>query len=350
VGTQFEVATRLGLRVEKLDGTSRKWATYLDPLADTAEITLDLDTADLGHVVAGQSELHVLRDGVTVFAGPVWKLRPDLTAGTVQVSASGLASYLIDRVLTSSLTYASVDQASIFKALVDERGAEVGITCPTPTATGRLRDRVYNDVTKGKDYPYLATLISQLAGVIDGFDWHLDYPTRQARMWYPARGRVLDLPLVHGDNATVEPYDIDASPGTLATRAFGFGAGEGPAMLVAKATAPDLTAGYGTRDTKVSLKTDKLAATLLDNTRAYLARRAKARTVPSVLLRPDTEPNLGDFWLGDTLPVRARRGQLALSGAYRVVGIEVEPDQAGGEQVRAILGDPAEPRTEEEAA
>jgi hypothetical protein len=227
----------------------------------------------------------------------------------------------------------------------------VAITCPTPTATGILRDRVYNDAARGKDYPYIATLISQLAGVLDGFDWHLDPATRTARLWYPQRGRDLDLPLIHGDNCTVEPFEIDAGPGSLATRAFGFGAGDGPAMLTTQAAAPDLQPGYGVRDAKVSFKSVSVPATLLANTSAYLARKAKPRMVPSVLLSQGTEPQLGDFWLGDTLPVRARRGQLSLDGRYRVVGLEVEPDQAGGEQVRVLLNDPSEPRVlEEEAA
>lgn len=351
MGTQFEVATRTGLRVGPLDGTNRKWATYLDPLADTAELTLALDTADLAHVVTGQSELHVLRDGARVWAGPIWRLAFDLSAGTVGVHAGGLATYLADRALTASLTYTATDQASIFKALVDQRGSEVAVTCPTPTATGVLRDRTYNDPAKGKDYPYLATLISQLGGGLDGFDWHLDYASRTARLWYPRRGRDLDLPLVHGDNCTVEPFDLDASPGTLATRAFGFGAGEGPAMLVAQAAAPDLQPGYGLRDAKVSLKDNQLPATLAANTQTFLARKAKARTIPTVLLSQDSEPQLGDFWLGDTLPVRAARGQLRLDGRYRAVGFEVEPDAAGGEQARVLLNDPNEPRVlEEEAA
>jgi hypothetical protein len=122
-------------------------------------------------------------------------------------------------------------------------------------------------------------------------------------------------------------------------------------MLTAALSAPDQVPAYGTRDAAVSFKGVSAPSTLLANTKAYLARKAKPRMVPSVLLRPDTEPQLGDFWLGDTLPARASRGQLRLDGRYRAVGLEVEPDAAGGEQVRVLLNDPTEPRVlEEEAA
>jgi hypothetical protein len=352
-GTEFVLATRTGEPIQYLEAADRKWATYLDPAKDTASCTVRMDQVDPDHLAAGQCELAVYRGGNLVWTGPIWKLQPDYSTGRVAVVAAGLASYMADRILLDHPGLLATDLADLFAYLLDQltdplgRGdVELAITCPTPTATGVLADGDWNNPAVGEDYPYLLPLVAGLAAGLDGFDWTIS-PDRVARMWYPRRGQALDLPLEHGANCTVEPFEIDASPGTMGTEAFGFGGGSGPDQLIAYATASALYPAYGVRTLKLSGDSDATYEELLAATRSYLTRRARPRMVPAIMLRPDTEPGIGDFDLGDTLPVRATRGEWSLAADYRVIGLEVELDQAGGEGVRLLLADPAEPETEE---
>lgn len=248
-----------------------------------ASVTVPEDPLEAQSVRAatacGKTAIVVLRGDVPVYDGIIWRRLYD--SGTRQVTLAGrkLASYWDHFDIPARTAFAAVDQLTIWRALLAGPatlfpGGDIGIVADA-TVSGVLRDRVYES-WEGK---YYGEAMAQLAEVIDGFDWDIRVEndggvlTRQARTWYPRRGRTTSatgLQFRTGSNAKLFGTAEDATK--LAARVAALGAGDGELALVQIAQSLELVvAGYPGYSKTLPLKDIKTADVLLGHARGELA-------------------------------------------------------------------------------
>lgn len=270
------------------------WAS-IDTLTDagswTATVQLPEDPADVtsirGSTSAGRTVIVAFRNGLPIFSGIVWRRAYDSATRSVGLAGRGLLSYFDHFIIPTRLTYgnpsASVDQLTIFQSVVADLflrydGSAIGLTVHGETS-GVLRDRTY-EVFDVK--PYGEALL-QLSAVDNGFDADIRSEIvggvleRHLRLWYPRRGRTIaasGLQFRTGSNAVLFATTEDAT--ALLASITLLGSGDGPSMLTAQASSPDLVAaGWPPFSGSLAMKDITIPATLQAHATREITKRSQ---------------------------------------------------------------------------
>lgn len=297
---------------------------------------LHLVLAPLFPHLLGRLALYVERDGVIVWGGIPWTSDPDLDAGTMTIRGEGWLSYLRRRVLRATKVYTQVDQTTeIAKNLIDwalAYGPSPPIDTTAVGATGVPRDRTW----QAYERPWIGRLIEDLAAVENGFDFRFDSAWSAGAIVtrfltsYPNTGRSTNLVFEIGTQVTSAALGCDGT--ALATHVDAVGAGEGDLGLLASVANPGmLAAGWPVLDDVISAGDVSVFATLDAKARHRLARGSAPITLPRLSVAPEAEPTFGSYSVGDVVTIRGGAGLATLDGRYRLVGVGMSIDAAGGE-------------------
>lgn len=320
-------------------------------ITDRAVTRLD----PLGSTQPGRTAVYVDRDGVLLWGGVLWTRSYSSDGSALELGANEFLSYFERRLITSDAVFDQVDQLAIARSLIGTAqavaGGDIGVAL-RPGTSGVLRDRTYY----GSELKSVGEALSQLASVSGGFDYAIDVayvagtPTRTLALGYPRRGQVAarsgwlwEYP------GNVQAYSWPEDATQQANRSWALGAGTGPGVLVAAASATSLIdAGYPLLEDATSYSDVTEPATLQAHAVADLAALADPVTIPTLAVRADADPVLGSYVVGDELRLRVTdarwpatiAGQGAgLDRAYRLVAVAVRPPGSGSsEAVTLTLG------------
>lgn len=276
----------------------------------------------------------VMRDRRAIWSGIIWAQGPTSSHEGASIVAQTFESYLARRWLSAGYIFGQVDQATIVKELLDDIfaifGGDIRIQVPTFTPTGRLRDREY----PYEEFTDLLTIVQQLSGVEDGFDFTIDTSIGAGdetahimRLGYPKLG--IGGPGDVGSLVWQYPGNVIAPPvwpfegRDSANETAAIGAGEGTAMLRSIATLQsEINAGYPILQKAYSYKDVTYQSTLNGHAARDLARNAGLVTVPEFSALAGAEPAvIGSWGVGDWSRLRADTPYLR--GMYGGVGADV---------------------------
>lgn len=282
------------------------------------------------------TELWLLREGRTVFAGPLTGGRRE--GETLTLHAEGLLGYLNRMVMYADHVFAQADQATMVKTFVDSWQAlswgNFGIDTSAVGTTGVLRDGTYLKTELHR----VLQRVQELGKRENGFDVDIDPITRQLHVYYPSRGTDRS----EGEDAVV----FDARNITNASTMFSLGPDDFGTVVLATGTANDNTVGtlytaryhseraaqYGMSAVTSTWDTVKNQATLNEHADAFLVARDKALFVPGPNIRATPDADRSTYDVGDTVHCDVD-DQLGVTGAFRLKSIKVSVSKTGQELI-----------------
>lgn len=307
-----------------LNGLSGQ-AELIDELITDVLIYRDRDLLFRGRVVATtdtiDAEDYELRVGIVDYRGLL--ARRTLWPGTTAI-ASG---------------YTSVDQAAIAWDLINDSqaltGGNWGITQGTGNPTGVTRTRSVGYYVAGKN---LAEALDELGRVINGFDWEID-PTLAFNVYYPTRGSAQDFAVTFDDTGgNVNSIERSADTTTYANAIRVSGES---GVVTSTQTAGDIaTRPEGRIELQHSDTNLKSASAVSDRAQRLLADASLLQPAYACTLAASAGWNPSLLWLGDTCPIRIRRGRLDVDTTGRVVEVSVELDENRAETVSLAFDRP----------
>ncbi|MFB7672953.1 hypothetical protein ACFC26_16245 [Kitasatospora purpeofusca] len=288
-----------------------------------------------------------------VWAGILWGREPAMSERrlTMQIQAACIESYLREhRRAFTTITADDVDQFAIVRGLLgyvqETPGGDLGITADPAQTSGVARDREYSRY----DQPYIGELIDQLAACEDGFEWRVavyrdDAGVRhkELRLGYPklvttTTDVVLDSP------GPVLSYSLPEDATTVANAWQSRGASinqnlaeESVPLLTELLTAPeDITDGWPALDGTSDYTTVEDPLTLVEHAAADLARARRPVVIPTVAYATTDapQPQLGGYV---RLRITDDLHPDTLSARYRVVGLQVTPEQRGTAETTQLI-------------
>lgn len=325
---------------------------YGRALTEAGTVTADLNVGDprnrklepWDRTQPRRTTLVILRDEVVAGEWIIWQRPPyKPTEMRLHVGASEIRSYFDHRLLrpvagvgsAKTLSYTQADQLVIFRALMADCQAvtyqgqpvgDIGVEMDDTQLSGVLRDRrdVADDAGAYHGYMFesYGTLLDNLAGLDNGFEWRVDSYLdsdrtlrRALRLGYPYLGHppnddavTLEYP------GSVIDYEWPEDGTTSANAVFAIGAGEEAAMKWGEGyAAPELLSGFPLLERTTSYKSASVQATLTAHATADVAALSGDVVVPSLTVRgrPDVSP-------GDHVKVR-------ISDEARFPGSSVRP-------------------------
>lgn len=295
----------------------------------------------------GMPRLRGWRDGTLRFHTSWAPMSEDATVDQVQLAACAfqspdgiLAQRYVDppfqTLFGGPVTFTQIDAGQIWWGLIDttNQDSPTGIVQGSIEAT-MLRDRTYD---LGKQ---LLETGQELTGVIDGFDYEI------APTWDPDTPAVLGELNVHAHQGSDRTADVvfEYGPATLGNlQTFGrqwqlpvnraFVLGTDGLIGVAENTASQDKYGlYVAQDQQLDVSEQ---ATLDAKAQAML--RPDPVRVVSFTPSPTAAPQpWDDYWLGDTVAVRARSGSITEDVAVRINQIVVTLDEEDNETVTLAI-------------
>ncbi|HXF72686.1 MAG TPA: hypothetical protein VNO79_08785 [Actinomycetota bacterium] len=264
----------------------------------------------------GRHELKLLRDGVVVWAGPIWEADVDPDQETVKLTAEGLWSWLRSRVVTENLHYTSVAQQEIAWGLIAHTQAQtdgaLGLVQGAHSGSSVARTRHYC----GRDRPNIADAVEAFTALDDGFDFEIDPATRAFNTWSPQRKPATGIAL-DGTKVDLMPYRLSARD--LVTYVTGRGEGD-CAPILADVSDATLAASYGRRQVAVDVRGDTTAEVQAE-AREELRAGKRVRHDQEIRFRDGGTgaPAWSSLELGGTLMVSDDRGYATYSKTLRIV-------------------------------
>src|SRR5690606_10924314 len=305
----------------------------IDPKKQTPELLLRF--SDLA---AYATEIWLWEDGELIFAGPLLGYAPRLAGEDIawEVRATGLLSYLQRwRVRPSDpdLVFSGVDQALIAKGLIDYWQAlpwgDYGIDTSSVATTGVTRDRTYAAV----EAHLIAQRLSELAAVIDGFDFSIDPATREFLVHYPGRGQDLTDSIIVDSRSVADPSaQISAGPEDLVSDAYALGE-DG---LSAEAFDAGLRAAIGRSAFAGAFAGVTDPTTLADYAARLQVQRSTQLHIPPSTLIP-VAFRWGDFGVGDLVEFNYDYGAGLLTEERRVLTRQRKVEDSGAELITVGL-------------
>jgi microcystin-dependent protein len=283
------------------------------------------------------SDIVVRRAGQNLFRGRLSESNDTLSADvhTVAFAAVDYRGLLDRRILWSDspLSFRGVDQGQIAWTLIADSqrrpGGNLGVVQGTGTQTGVARDR---DFAPGQK---LGELITQLGEVIGGFDWEID-ANLAFNVFYPQRGRSAGLELVYGQQVSDATRQVTTTAYATALRYQG-----DPAATVAVEVSDPVFGPSGRWEAAPSDPNLKLQTSVSDAANAYLAASDTLIANYRLTLLEGWWTGTAALWLGDLADLYITSGRLNVTGTqYRVVGVQIDYSDDGGETVSVDVGVP----------
>lgn len=261
------------------------------------------------------------------------------TPGYVEFELTDCASWLQERVVSVNKDYGPtplIEQIDIAWDLITfaQTGPNMDLNISASySPSGRQRERHYTGDQKGIIWDYVCNFI----GLIDGFDWWLDYNLSGDRLWvpeYPFRGVVTDHFFEWGVN--VVGYNLKSTDREIITRYWAQGGDDGEGNK--------LEASYENVDASVKFNVRERAGGegSIESTPEGLADAAKAKVENHKDLArtfsvsvwegsyDDTPPQpiLGRLFPGDFCHVQIEDGETDdVNGLYRLADMTWAPGQ-----------------------
>jgi hypothetical protein len=342
---EVRVADRSG---QELDEVPWSRFSFSDVLSDVPGCTLEVPkshpkcTAAL--LACGEREIHVYRDAVLAFAGPLWSAAPRGSSPTISFAALGFFSYLDARFVDDiDQVFTDADELDIAWGLIDytqsKTDGDLGIIRDDDTPSGVIRSETYAAL----DLPVIGSSIRDLAGGTQGFDWAIvstiesGVIVKRWRVWYPGRGHQSSAVIELGKN--VQDYDLPIT--ALGVRSTTAAAGTSAAgdNLVKEASSGDAGATFGLLEGSTSYSDISDEDLLQDLADDDLVRFGGLLEQPTVELKPaDIDAFYGAFEVGDTVRVRIQDpNYVDIDDYWRLVEVQVEVSETGQEKVTTIF-------------
>lgn len=291
-------------------------------LADCPDLTSDLRPWN--------TRLFIERSGVILYGGLIETTDVDFGAEVVTVNTTGILGYLRKVALLANINHSSADQDLIARSIVDQHGANVGITS-TPNSHGVTRDRTYFGAQAKNAWEAL----SQLSTVNNGFDFRLSHTRSGSTIsstfttQYPATGRstefTFDAVMLEGLQAT-----IDGTAMVGLARAYGGTVGDEPIYV------QNISAGFTSLYPdlhEVQYFGDIQSTSNLSAKALRMVTRGGAPIIrASFTKHPDVLPTLGSYLVGDLVRFRAQYGGLDIDETVRIISQGVTVGSDGKEQ------------------
>lgn len=361
-----------GSPIDEIPFTDFRWDdAFLRPGGFTASLPMRHPKALRENLREWKTAIWVDTDGVLQYAGVITSVDVKLDdSPTVNVSGLGVLSYYREghRTLQSAagmtygtasgdeIRFAAVDQFRIVEDLIDHAhsftgGDPWGLTVNMNGGlSGVTRDRTY----KISERKSIGELIEQLAAVNDGFDFSMGYswvagaPTVALDLWYPRRGRDLEVVLEEGKNIEFSSYKTDGNK--QMNKVLVLGAGDGSNQLTATATATAEiypTGSYPLLEGVATNRDVSIQTTLNEHATALLYINKVPRETMTIGVIEIPELTLGAFVPGDTVLVYIDDHFLQVDGRYRIQSISVAIDEAGQRNVSCALASVAPSEVED---
>lgn len=317
-----------------------------------------------------RTALYVDRDGILVWGGIVWARDYDSDSRSLHIGAAELFSYFATRYNRISISFGPVPIARTFVArgmveaaqdtLIYGAGADIGVTTllADDTGAGTTLLASYSQFANDR----VDKIVSDLGGVIDGFDWAIEVgydgagdPTKTFRAYAPHQGvpaATSALIWEYGPDtrANIVRYTWPEDGSRMANGIIGTGAGEGSFSTRTYATDTELIAGgFPLVEGTFTANDVNDLTTLEAMVAAQLEQRARPVVLPKVTVFADQDPAFGTWGIGDEALIRiadidrfppTTADTPGLEVYRRVVGWRLPvPDSGGPELVELTLGE-----------
>jgi len=323
------------------------------------------------YTVPGRYGVYVLRDGVPVWGGIIWK-RTYSDSRELRVIAKTFESYFYKRLQHTTKYFDNEDQLDIARWLVENNepasshlfsfirpdedfvrdyllqnstAADLLINVSNATST-QYRSRTMF----GYEFKTVGEELSALSNLIDGFDWNVEIVkeadgslSRNLEFYYPYAGRPMSSSdLMFEYPGVVSSFTVTDDAENAANIVWSIGAGEGTEMVTAVAADDaQLNAGWPVIETSRSYKSVIRPSTLNGHADADLARMLAPSSLVEVTVRPDIEPLFGSYTLGDWARFRIEDIFLSPPVDYAARITEISNtvnDSTGLESIKLTLG------------
>lgn len=317
--------------------------TYIDELNKPGSATLQCPvwalTADVQAVLVNlrvtPCEVWIYADSTLAWSGEIQTMQ--IQNQTLTINCVGLMGYLARMGITADTTFSATDQFTIAKSLVNTWQAQsygnFGLVTSGIGTSGVVRDRTYLQ----KDLKDVLSAVTDLANVIDGFDFWVDPTTRALTFAYPTRGTDLSASVFIDSrnvdsntsiSVSVAPGDVVSDVGLTSSAQTTAGA---QVSLYSYRTNSTTESTFGRCWAGVSADSVSVQATLDGQGDAYLSTRAEQLLTPSLTLIPNvglgTVP--GAVHPGDSVAYAYDAGLGMQSGTFRVSKVTVAVDPNG---------------------
>lgn len=248
-------------------------------------------------------------DGRLIGEWLIWKQAIPSGNDPITLSGQEVISYLSSRLIPAN-TFKGREQLAIAQWMIRagfrDPAGPVSIVIPAVVPSGQRRDRTY----KAQEAP-ISQRLSELSEVLNGFEYVIDSEwdwssgfqkiKRTLRLGYPKVGS--DLGLTFQESVLKLGYDRDGTK--LGSEAFAIGAGDDAGQMIGEASSTNLTdQGYPALQVVKSYTSVTEQDTLDQYAAALLAQSQSDEVPPSVMIKFDIFPKLGDFGLGDVVRIK----------------------------------------------
>lgn len=287
-------------------------------------------------IYPGLHEIHLYRNGVNVFAGPLWDMVASSQSGSWNCAAMGLESYLDRRRINVDTTISGPVIGSMWDLIDQSQGETDGDLAFL--ASGSLPGG-YSVTAKflRREGRGIYDVIGDYAKQDPGFDWEILSSTRTFNAWAVARNDTAPGALsFDGSNGSgnMKSYALQIMGKYLAND-----------ILVANQTTFKTSVGTTSR-TKYGLRqfaeTSSEMPTALLQTRASRLRllRQSPKLVPSVVTDgQEFNPFLVHVWMGDSINVTIDDPPVFYDQTMRCIGFQCSVNKHGYETFVIYLND-----------
>lgn len=324
----LETRTRLGAFVAKIPFKNLQFETgFNGPSGIRWESPLYHEMITQETLKPGLHEVAVVRNGVTVAAGPIWDATVSTDSRAINCAAQSLEDYLDVR-LVRDVTYTTIDQVNIAWDLINDSQAltdgNLGFT------SGVLLGGVTRSISyKTYDCKYILEAIQDMSELEDGFDFWISPATRQFHAIYPRpyidRGLHLMFP------QHIASYAVTYYGKYLRNRVVV--QGPDPAYVVATDTTSLST--YGLREYGDALKDAATANDLTEYTGHLRDIRKDVKGYPTLVLRDQIQNMFNPFAItfGDKIKLTIKDGYVDIDTFVRYKGCQVTVNKNGDETI-----------------
>lgn len=331
-----------------LDDLPLQKVTYSNALSKAgsivAEIQINLDTKIHNlkeHTAPGKTGLYVVRNGVPVWGGIIWKRQYSAPDRTLRIDGATFESYLFRRFQRSNFTWKREDQLKMARSIIGSVFDQVGVTVDSNNS-GVYRERnLYK-----YEFKTIGDELQTLSDLINGFDWNVDISlddsglvfNRELKFYYPKKGVTKEDTTISFEYPGIisdVTYSEDAENGV--NKSWAVGAGESEEQLEKFAT--DSAGGWPILEDVENYKDVVIPATLQNHADSDLVRLRTPIEIAEITVRADREPFLGTYSTGDwaRFVLNDLYFDPALTVFMRIIEYTVSVDDKGLERVKLTL-------------
>jgi hypothetical protein len=312
----------------------------------------------------GKTAVYVMRNGVPVWGGIIWKRSFGSSGRELQIEADTWDSYMFHRIQDNDWMFLrdmsssdpekqreGVEQIEVFRHLwrymCSEEGSDIGVVL------GQQSSPVKRGVYFQKwDFETYGETLEKFAKLSNGFEWMATVGRssdgkieRRIEFAYPGFGRPFsESKIIWEYPGSVTKYSVTHDSDKAATMMYVTGKGDGDLMTYSKQHNQEaIDNGYPRLDEKESHKTvfDK---TILDSHgKKYL--RARLPPIPDIDIdiQPVMAKDLGEYLVGDEVLLVVNDELFAAAGVapedllLRIDELSVRPNDAGQEEITPKL-------------